>query len=465
MYISPLSNRYASRESLEIFSQENKIRTFRRLWIALAKAQKELGLPITSEEITEMERSIDIIDFAQIEGFEKRFRHDVMANIHAFGALCPKAKSILHLGATSCYVTDNTDLILMREALFLLLQKCAHLLRGFAKKGEKEAHSPCLAYTHFQPAQPTTIGKRICLWLQDFFFDLLEWKRLYEEIPFLGAKGATGTQSSFLSLFGGDFHKVSQMELLIAKEFGFTKILTISGQTYTRKIDLTILNALASFAASAHKMATDLRLLAHEGEFVESFQKEQVGSSAMPYKKNPIYSERICGIARFVISLAQNPAYTLATQWLERSLDDSSNRRITLPEAFLGTDAILNLLLHLTSELHPVSDVALKNVQEVLPMLATENLMMAAVKKGGDRQALHEKLRLLTQNRPIAKWMQEIEQDPDFQLTKKEVESLIALPSLVGCAPEQVKFFIQKELYPLLNKWNLPIPPLHPIEI
>ncbi len=464
-YISPFSARYASEEMSYLFSQQFKILTFRRLWIALAKAQRQLGLPISREQIAQMEKHLDQIDFSVAAAYEKQFRHDIMAHIHAFGDLCPDAKPILHLGATSSYVADNSDLIQCKAALHLLLRKLIHALTLLANLAEKEADTPALSYTHFQPAQPTTFGKRISLWLQDFLFDARDWERIHASLPFLGAKGATGTQSSFLSLFDGDHAKVAKLEEFVAKEFDFAHILPIAAQTYTRKIDLNVLNAFESFAASAHKMGTDLRLLAHDGEFLESFEKDQVGSSAMPYKRNPIYSERICGLARFVISLAQNPAYTAATQWLERSLDDSSNRRIVIPEAFLGMDALLNLLIHLISHLEPMPLVAMERLQKEIPSLAMENILMAAVRKGGDRQHLHEKLRRLSKTKSLDALLQQIEKDSDFHLSRKEIEPMLAISSLIGRAPEQVHDFLKKEVRPFLSQWKLPPPKLSPVEI
>ncbi len=436
-----------------LFSAESRIKAFRRLWISLAKAQKKLGFPISNDQIKEMEKHLDKIDFKAAETYEKRLRHDVMAHIHTFGDACPKAKPIIHLGATSCFVTDNADLILFKEALGLLTGKLVQAMKLLSSFAAKEANTPTLSYTHFQSAQPTTVGKRACLWLQDFLLDAQDWMRLYRDLPFLGAKGATGTQSSFLALFEGSETKVLELERLIARDFGFTKVLPISGQTYTRKLDLNLLNAFESFAASAHKMGTDVRLLAHDGELSETFEKNQVGSSAMPYKRNPIYSERICGLSRFVMSLSQNPAYTLATQWLERSLDDSSNRRLSLPEAFLGVDALLNLLSHLFENLQANPSLSFQRIEAALPSLVMENILMKAVKKGGSRQELHEKLRRLT-NQPLEKLIEAIAQDPEFGLQKKEIKPLLSIPSLVGRAPEQVRDFLQKEIDPVLKTWK-----------
>jgi adenylosuccinate lyase len=469
-YVSPFSARYTSKEMSYLFSPQFKIVTFRRLWISLAKAEKKLGLSITNQQIAQMEAHVESIDFAAAEQYEKRFRHDVMAHIHAFGDQCPAAKPIIHLGATSSYVTDNADLIQLKEALKLLFAKLIQVIRLLSALAQKEAVSPCLSYTHFQSAQPTTVGKRACLWLQDFLLDAQEWERQLHSLPFLGAKGATGTQASYLSLFDGDEEKIFQLEKLIAKDFGFEKVLPIAGQTYTRKIDIQILNALESFAASAHKMATDIRLLAHENELLESFGEEQVGSSAMPYKRNPIYSERICGIARFLISLAQNPVYTTATQWLERSLDDSSNRRLSIPEAFLSADALLNLLFHLLSHLNVNREEAARHLHKQLPHLMMENILMQAVKKGGNRQSLHEKLRKLAisakkQISPLEYLQKEIEKDKEFRLKKNELLTLFNPDSLVGAAPIQVEQFLKQEIKPFLDQFKKLKAAIPPVEI
>jgi adenylosuccinate lyase len=453
-YASPFSARYTSPAMSRLFSAHYKIATFRRLWTALAKAQQKLGLPITHQQIAQLEDNIDKIDFVAANQYEKRFRHDVMAHIHAFGDQCPKAKPIIHLGATSSYVTDNTDLIQLKAALQLLFDKLIHVIRQLALFAEKEAASPCLAYTHFQPAQPTTIGKRASLWLQDLLLDAQEFERHIDTLPFLGAKGATGTQASFLVLFENNADKVKELETLIASQFGFTKIIPVAGQTYTRKIDLNVLNALESFAATAHKIATDIRLLAHEGELTETATDTQVGSSAMPYKRNPIYSERICGLSRFVISLAQNPAYTAATQWLERSLDDSSNRRLSIPESFLGADSILNLLAHLLSHLTVHRDLALAHLEAQIPHLAMENILVLATKKGADRQDVHEKLRQLS-HKSIAEIAQELNLDP------KEFQA----HSLIGRAPDQVRDFLKSEVEPFLSRHKNVAATLSAVEI
>jgi len=456
-YVSAFSARYCSPEMSSLFSPKKKALLFRELWISLAKAQKKMGLSITDKQIQEMEKASKKIDFDKINAYEKKFRHDVMAHIHAYGDECEVAKPIIHLGATSCYATDNADLIQLKSGLSLLFQKLVQLIDALASIAKKHASDPALSYTHFQPAQPTTIGKRISMWLQDFLLDAKEFKRLIEEIPFLGAKGATGTQASFLALFDGDSHKVQAMEELIAADFGFSNLLPISGQTYTRKLDLQILNALSSFAASAHKIATDIRLLAHEGEFLEPFDKTQVGSSAMPYKRNPIYSERICGLARFAISLSQNGAYTLATQWLERSLDDSSNRRVTIPESFLCIDAILNLWLYILKNPHIDPHISLKNLEKHLPHLSMEPILMESVKRGANRQEIHEKLRKITfeSNDNL---IDAIVNDKSFGLSRKDVENIAHPKKLIGCAPEQVNSFLKKEVHPFLK--NHPVSPL-----
>lgn len=465
-YKSPLSTRYASSEMSRLFSEEQRALCFRKLWIALAKAQKLLGLSITTAQIDEMQAQLDKIHLSSIHSHEMVLKHDVMAHIHSFGDLCPKARGIIHLGATSCFVTDNADLMIYKEALTLLLRKLVKVIRALSSFAKSQAHRACVGYTHFQPAQPTTVGKRASLWLQDFLFDAYEWERQIATLPFLGAKGATGTQSSFLSLFNGDHAKVEKLEQSIAKEFHFSKVIGVSGQTYTRKIDLLLLNAMASFAASAHKMATDLRLLAHEGELVESSGKKQVGSSAMPHKQNPIYSERICGVARFVISLSQNGAQTLATQWLERSLDDSSNRRLVMPEAFLAADALLNMLHHLIEHLVVVPSTIQENLEKQIPFLAMENILMTAVKKGMDRQEAHEILRKMAHEaqktlHPLPFIIENAK--VSLNLTKKELEPLLKVEPLIGRAPEQVFSFLKNEVDPFLKrspKDSLTIPSL-----
>ncbi len=457
-YVSPFSSRYSSREISELFSPRYRIQTFRKLWVALARAERRLGLPISEEQIAEMEAGIDLIDYQRAAEYEKKFRHDVMAHIHTFGDQCPIAKPIIHLGATSSYVADNGDLIQLKEALFLLLQKLTLIIRSLATLAERWADLPCLSYTHLQSAQPTTMGKRIALWLQDFLWDAKEWERLLQEIPFLGVKGATGTQASFLALFDGDETRVMQLEQEVAATFGFQKVWPLSGQTYPRKLDLLVLNGLQSFAASAHKMATDIRLLSQFQELSEPFGVDQVGSSAMPYKRNPIYSERICGLARFVISLAQNPAYTAATQWLERTLDDSSNRRLSIPESFLGVDAILNLFAHIVPNLQVHVSTVQKRLEGELPLLVMENVLMQAVKKGGHRQELHEVLRQIAwaaekHASPLQFLLDQVAGNGAFCLTKEEIAPLLHPKRLVGRAPTQVRSFLAEEVDPFLDRY------------
>lgn len=456
-YVSPFSARYCSPEMSRLFSSKFKAGVFRKLWIALAKAQKKLGLSISDSQIHQMQERADQIDFDRIHEYEKKFRHDVMAHIHAFGDLCPDAKPIIHLGATSSYVADNADLIQLKEALSLLFQKLISILHMLSRLAEKHASHACLSYTHFQPAQPTTIGKRICLWIQDFLMDAQEFHRLIEQMPFLGVKGATGTQASFLSLFENDHQKVLYLEKEIATGFGFTNILPIAGQTYTRKIDITVLNSLESFAASAHKFGTDIRLLAHEGEMQESFETDQVGSSAMPYKRNPIYCERICGLARFAISLSQNPVYTAATQWLERTLDDSSNRRLAIPEAFLCADAVLNLIAYVVSDIQINVDISYQHFEKNLPHLCMENILMESVKNKASRQEIHEKLRQIAfasmqGPNPLELLIQAIENDPKFHLSRDQIEPICDPIHLVGRAPQQTLEFLHDSVRPFLER-------------
>jgi len=451
-YVSPLSSRYADREMERLFSPQFKFETWRRLWIVLAEGEKELGLNITDQQIQKMNREVSNIDFERVDQIEGELHHDVMAHIKAFGEVCPMAAPIIHLGATSCYVTDNTDTIQIKQAVSHLIPKLIQVIEQLSDFACRYRDLPCLGFTHFQSAQPTTVGKRACLWLQDLVWDYEELNRLKKELKFLGVKGATGTQASFLSLFQGDVEKVERLDRIVAEKMGFDQVFTITGQTYTRKQDIQILNVLASFGATVHKMATDIRLLAHLKEVEEGFGKKQVGSSAMPYKRNPILSERLCSLSRFLISLSQNPLYTHATQWLERSLDDSANRRITLSEAFLTADALLNALVKVTKELKVNEKVVEKRLKEELPFIAAENLLMKAVKKGGDRQELHEKLRQHTQaaaNR-LKEGYQEhhlterIAQDTAFSLTKEEIGDTLDIRAFTGLAPRQVDRFLSE---------------------
>lgn len=461
-YQSPLSNRYASKEMSYLFSPHFKFLTWRKLWIALAKSQKQLGLPITEKQIHDLENASEKIDLNAAEEYEKKFRHDVMAHIHAFGDLCPNARGIIHLGATSCFVTDNADLIQMREALQILRNKILQVIRQLHCFAQKYADLSCLSYTHFQAAQPTTVGKRACIWLQDLLMDISDTQRDLDELRFLGVKGATGTQASFLSLFEGDHNKVKKLDELVAKEMGFSHVFGISGQTYTRKQDIRILSTLSCFAASAHKFATDLRLLAHLKEIEEPFAEKQIGSSAMPYKRNPMRSERICGLARFLISLQENPLYTEATQWFERSLDDSANRRLYLPQAFLTADAILNLMCNITAGLIVHPKIIEKHLSDELPFLATEHLLMEAVKRGKDRQAVHERLRIhsLESSRRIKEeglscdLMDRISSDPEIGLSSTEIQELSHIKHFIGRATMQTHEFLNDEVSPIIQKYQ-----------
>lgn len=430
-YHSPFEERYKSPEMSSLFSSHFRALCYRKLWLALASIEQKLGVAIEDEQIREMEKNLEPIDFKKIQQYEKALRHDVMAHILAFGDRCPKARKIIHLGATSCFVTDNTDLIQMREGLKILFAKLCSLIQLLRKLADGEKESVCLAYTHFQPALPTTIGKRICLWLQDFLFDAQEIQRLIETLPFLGAKGATGTAASFLQLFDSDEKKVEKLEEKLRERFGFSHTLRISGQTYTRKIDIGITQALASFSASAHKVATDIRLLSHEKQILEPFSETQVGSSAMPFKKNPIYSERICGIARFALSLAQNAPYTLSTQWLERSLDDSANRRLYLPQIFFSADAQLQLLLHLFHHIEIDREKAQTLAEDFSPYFSMEKTLMEEVMKGKDRQDVHEALK---RSQPEGKKIRGAE-----------------LLRFTGRAKTQVEEFLKKEVDPFLK--------------
>jgi adenylosuccinate lyase len=456
IYQSPLSDRYSSMEMLRLFSPQFKYSTWRRLWVALAQAQQTLGLPITDQQINELTTHVDTLDFETAAKYENQLKHDVMAHIHAYADQCPTARSIIHLGATSCYVTDNTDIIQMREGLQILQKKLAQVIAQLADFAKQHAHLACLGYTHFQPAQLTTVGKRTCLWIQELLIDHHELETRINQLRFLGVKGTIGTQASFLALFNNNHEKVKALDQLVAQTMGFSDSFLISGQTYTRKQDMLVLNALAGIGVSAHKFATDLRLLAHLHEMEEPFGKTQVGSSAMPYKRNPILSERICSLSRFLISLAENPTYTAATQWLERSLDDSANRRLCLPEAFLTCDAILILLLEITADLQVYPHTISRHVQNELPFIATENILMAAVKKGGDRQTLHEKLRQLSREsaRKINEegkpndLLEQILKDPAFMLSKEELEKILDVSAFIGRAPQQVEEFLMQEIVP-----------------
>lgn len=459
IYQSPLVTRYASQEMSYLFSAQFKHVTWRKLWIALAEAEAELGLPITPQQIQELKQHQDTIDFVLAAQYEKQFNHDVMAHIHTYGDQCPLARPIIHLGATSCYVTDNTDLIQMREGLTLLIKRLETVIKQLMEFAKKYSHVACLGFTHFQPAQLTTVGKRACLWIQDLLLDLKDLKYRKNSLKFLGAKGATGTQASFLALFKGNIDLVKQLDQLIALKMGFDQLFTISGQTYTRKQDLQILQTLAGVGVTSHKIGTDMRLLAHLKEIEEPFLESQVGSSAMPYKRNPILSEKLCGLARFLISLTENPLYTAATQWLERSLDDSSNRRLTIPEAFLTADAVLLTLIQLTKDLVVYPQVIQKHVENELPFMVTENLLMSAVLKGEDRQIVHEKIRQHSQAVQLQMkikgggndLIERILADPTIPKSESEITLLLDTTPFIGCAKNQVDEFINNEVIPQMT--------------
>ncbi len=452
-YESPLSSRYSSPQMQRFFSNAYKYGLWRRLWVALAEAQRDLGLAITDEQIEQLREYVDDIDFTLAREHEMRLKHDVMAHIHTYGDRCPKARGIIHLGATSCYVTDNADLIQMREALDVLIAKLHTVIETLAKQAQLHATTPCIGLTHLQPAQPTTMGKRMCLWLQDFVIDLQELRRCRQQLRFLGVKGAVGTQASFLNLFQGNHEKVEALDHAVAKKMHFEKVLTISGQTYTRKQDCLVANALGGLAISTHKCCTDIRLLASREELCEPSTSQQVGSSAMPHKRNPILSERACGLARFTLSLTQNTHYTAATQWMERSLDDSANRRLTIPELFLSSDGVLNLLQHLFAGLEVFENKTKAILQQYIGQVASEQILMHATQSGGDRQELHERLRCYnreTEGSP-EQFLEKVCRDPAFNLSSyQQLQALIAPEILVGRASQQVDSFLRDEVQPVL---------------
>lgn len=460
IYETPLASRYASAEMLYLFSPDKKFTTWHRLWVALARGEMELGLPITQAQVDELEAHADEVDYAAAARWEKELRHDVMAHIHAYGEQCPKAMPIIHLGATSCYVGDNTDIILMREGLLLLRDKLVKVLSYLADFAEKYKALPTLGFTHFQAAQLVTVGKRATLWMNDLLLDLDEVNYRVEHLALLGSKGTTGTQASFLELFDGDHEKVRALDQKIAAELGFDRVVPVSGQTYSRKVDAAILATLSGIAQSASKFATDLRLLCHLKEVEEPFEAHQIGSSAMPYKRNPMRCERICGLARYVMADAANPAFTAATQWFERTLDDSANKRVSVPEAFLAVDAILSIYANVSSGLVVHEKVIAKHVSEELPFMATENIMMDAVKKGGDRQVLHERIRQLSLE--AGHTMKEeglpnnlidlIAADPMFGLTRDEIEAHLDAARYIGRCPQQVEEFLRRDVRPVLDQ-------------
>lgn len=459
-YQSPLSERYASKEMQYIFSPDKKFRTWRRLWIALAETEKELGLNITQEQIDELKAHADDINYDVAKAREKEVRHDVMSHVYAYGIQCPKAKGIIHLGATSCYVGDNTDIIIMTEALKLVKKKLVNVIAELADFADKYKNQPTLAFTHFQPAQPTTVGKRATLWMQEFMLDLEDLDYVISTMKLLGSKGTTGTQASFLELFDGDNEKIDQIDPMIAEKMGFKECYPVSGQTYSRKVDTRVLNVLAGIAASAHKFSNDIRLLQHLKEVEEPFEKSQIGSSAMAYKRNPMRSERIASLSRYVMIDAMNPAITSATQWFERTLDDSANKRLSVPEGFLAIDGILDLCLNVVDGLVVYPKVIEKRLMSELPFMATENIMMDAVKAGGDRQELHERIRELSmeagKNVKVEgkdnNLLELIAADPAFNLTLEELQKTMDPSKYVGRAPLQVDNFLNKVVRPMLEE-------------
>ena len=458
-YVSPLSERYASKEMQYIFSPDMKFRTWRKLWIALAETERELGLNITQEQIDEMKAHADDINYDVAKERERQVRHDVMSHVYAFGVQCPRAKGIIHLGATSCYVGDNTDIIVMTEALKLVRKKLVNVIAELSKFAAQYKDQPTLAFTHFQPAQPTTVGKRATLWTQEFLMDLEDLEYVLSTMKLLGSKGTTGTQASFLELFDGDQETIDKIDPMIAEKMGFKSCYPVSGQTYSRKVDTRVLNILAGIAASAHKMSNDIRLLQHLKEVEEPFEKSQIGSSAMAYKRNPMRSERIASLSRYVMIDALNPAITSATQWFERTLDDSANKRLSVPEGFLAIDGILDLCLNVVDGLVVYPKVIEKRLMSELPFMATENIMMDAVKAGGDRQELHERIRELSmeagKNVKVEgkdnNLLELIAADPAFNLTLEDLQKSMDPSRYTGRAKEQTEAFIANVVQPVLD--------------
>ena len=457
-YNSPLSSRYASEYMLHLFSQEKRIQIWRRLWVALARAEHKLGLPVTAQQVAELETHIEDIDFDCAAAREKEVRHDVMAHVYAYGKVAPSAAGIIHLGATSCYVTDNADLILYREGLRYLRQELLGVMANLAAFAKEYRAMPTLGYTHYQPAQLVTVGKRATLWLQDFWSDLEELDYVLGSLKLLGCRGTTGTEASFIELFGGSHEKVLEMNRMICEEFGFDGCYDVCGQTYPRKVDSRILNCLSAIAQSAYRMANDIRLLQHDRQIEEPFEKNQIGSSAMAYKRNPMRSERICSLARYLMADAMNAPMTASVQWLERTLDDSANRRISMPEGFLCADAILRLAQNVTDGLHVNEKIVEKEVREYLPFIATENLLMEGVKRGGDRQQLHEVIRQCSMEATArmkdglsCDLLSRLSAHPAFAMTETEMEAALDPKLYIGRCPEQVDAFLHK-LSPLLAK-------------
>ncbi len=461
-YESPLNTRYASDEMKEIFSPDKKFKTWRRLWIALAKAEKQLGLNITDEQIEELEKFKDDINYDVAKKREKEVRHDVMSHVYAYGVQCPKAKAIIHLGATSCYVGDNTDIIIMTEALKLIRKKLVNVIYRLRIFADEYKNLPTLGFTHFQPAQLTTVGKRACLWIQELLMDLEDVEYQLSKAKLLGSKGTTGTQASFLELFDGDHEKVKKLDEMITKEMGFDAYFPVSGQTYSRKLDSQFLNVLSSIAQSAYKFSNDLRLLQHLKEVEEPFEKSQIGSSAMAYKRNPMRSERISSLARYVIANSINPAITASTQWFERTLDDSANKRISVPESFLAVDAVLNIYLNIATKMVVYPKVIEQHILKELPFMATENIMMQAVKNGGDRQELHEKIRIhsMAAARVVKEegkendLIERIVNDKSFNLDIDDIKAVLKPENFIGRAKEQTEEFLRDYVSPVLEKYK-----------
>ena len=458
-YNSPFNARYASKEMQYIYSPDFKFRTWRKLWIALAESERELGLNITQEQIDELKAHAEDINYEAAAAYEKEFRHDVMAHVHAYGDQCPKAEPIIHLGATSCYVGDNTDVITMREALRLIRKKLVNAIAGVAAFADKYKDMPCLGFTHFQPAQPTTVGKRATLWLMDLVLDYHEVEHVLDTLMLLGSKGTTGTQASFLELFNGDHEKCKELDRKIAQKMGFKSCFPVSGQTYARKLDTIVCNCLALIAQSCCKFSNDLRLLQNLKEIEEPFEKHQIGSSAMAYKRNPMRSERIASLSRYVMIDALNPAWTASAQWFERTLDDSANKRVSIAEAFLATDGILDLYINVTSGLVVYPKVIHARLMSELPFMATENILMDAVKKGGDRQELHERIRVhsmtaaavVKQDGGKNDLIDRIAADPAFMMTKEEILATMKPENFVGRAPQQTADFLSEVIKPILD--------------
>ncbi|MDR3232432.1 MAG: adenylosuccinate lyase [Planctomycetaceae bacterium] len=459
-YDNPLITRYASPAMSQLWGPQRKFSTWRRLWLALAEAEAELGLPVTPQQIAELRHHLDDIDFEKTAEYEQKLRHDVMAHVHAFGDVCPNARPIIHLGATSCFVTDNADAVLLREALILLRNRLAAIIDRLGKFAWKYRDLPCLSFTHLQPAQPTTVGRRACLWAYDLILDILETEHRIKTFKTLGNKGTTGTQASFLKLFGGDSEKVRQLERIFCAKIGFEESFALTAQTYPRKIDSQILDILSGIAQSSHKFATDLRILAHRKEMEEPFETHQIGSSAMAYKRNPMRSERICSLARFVMSLQTSPPMTAATQWMERTLDDSANRRLVLPQSFLALDAVLILYQNIAEGLTVYPKVIEKNLRAELPFMATENILMAAVEKGGDRQDLHERIRQHSQAAAAIVKNEGGENDllerlrSDRAFAEVDIDAEMNPAAFVGRSPEQVDEFIAEQINPVRRRYE-----------